>query len=320
MIVEDLLPEREESVFPGYWRISAAGDCPKALLARARGELPPRAPALVTEEGRLHENDIIQRLLDKGYKVIDRQREVSVSLQGTEWPLVGHIDGIIHLPPDDLPYLLEIKSKNADRFSKVLRKGPEHFYRDYLQIQLYMVATGLERCLYICKNRDSGKLFDSIIRLDIDFVIDYLYNIFAPVVSAYTQGTELEQTCSSNPEIRRYCPFACSSQKTNLEPLPYTPEVDSTVREYFEASELISTGEALMKKVRERFTDWLIKSGHREALAGPLKVSLVRSSRRQIDNEFVRELPEEIRERLFCKTEYEYVRITPHEESNSRGE
>jgi len=147
--------EQRENQKPTY-RMSSAGRCPRALSAQRLGYEPapePKFLAQAAEEGKWHEQRIVDELRADDIAVTAQQMEVT--LEYPSFILVGHIDGIINDHSDEAQ-LLEIKSMSQFEFDRWM-KGNFKVFRQYaVQLTCYMEATELNRALYIVKNRSSG--------------------------------------------------------------------------------------------------------------------------------------------------------------------
>jgi len=148
------------------FRMSSAGKCPRALSAELldyEAEAKPVWLEQAAEEGRWHEERIITELEQgkvdiPGYgkviiNVTNRQEEQR--LEYDSFILLGHNEGKAIYA--DLPsWLLEIKSMSRFEFDRWMKTGFDGFPQYLDQITCYFEATGLSKCLYIVKNRDTG--------------------------------------------------------------------------------------------------------------------------------------------------------------------
>ena len=146
---------KTELVNKPVYRMSSAGECPRALSAQGLGYEPEAKPAWLetaAEEGKKHEEWIKQELRADDIAVYAEQDEVK--LEYPTFILLGHIDGIVNNHGNE--QLLEIKSMGQYEFDRWW-KGKWSGFPEYAdQITVYMEATGLKECLYIVKNRSSG--------------------------------------------------------------------------------------------------------------------------------------------------------------------
>jgi len=94
-----------------------------------------------------------------------RQRRISFG-----WHTGGSIDGIIEggVPGAERKrHIAEFKTMNTKNFAKLSKEGvekaqPTHF----VQMQLYMLATGIDRALYVVVNKDDDSLYSERVRFD----------------------------------------------------------------------------------------------------------------------------------------------------------
>lgn len=144
------------------YRMSSAGECPRALSAqRLNYESEPKPAWLETaaNEGRKHEEWIKEELRADDIAVYTEQGEVK--LEYPTFILLGHIDGIVNNHGNE--QLLEIKSMSQYEFDRWMQGKWNEFPEYADQITCYMEATKLSECLYIVKNRSSGYIDRQII-------------------------------------------------------------------------------------------------------------------------------------------------------------
>lgn len=152
------------------YRASGGGACLTQIVASILEYTPQPSGYQSTilsdaaREGNLHEESIVDRLIEDGYRIDDSQLEVEVRI--IPGVIVrGHTDGIAFPPRTRKPRVLEVKTMSKDRFKKWLASGADTaermasggWDRYAWQISLYMHALNMP-ALYVVKNRDSGKL------------------------------------------------------------------------------------------------------------------------------------------------------------------
>ncbi len=144
--------------------------------------------------------------------------------------LRGKLDGIVlGLPEAPLKeHVVECKSHNEKSFKELVKKGvaeakPDH----HLQCQLYMRATGLQRCLYLAVNKNNDQLYSERIKYNADLV-DKVEARIAFIVASASPPPKLHadpskrsafacQWCNARPEChegrfaRRNCRTCLSS-------------------------------------------------------------------------------------------------------------
>ena len=138
--------------------LSAIGKCQRQLAYNLLGfeqagkEIDARAKMVFTM-GDLTELVITGLIRQVGVTLTDQQKEVAIN------GILGHIDGIVAV--GGKKYLLEVKSMSSYSFDK-FDKGeidPSYIY----QVNAYMYALGLDECIFIGLNKDSGVLGEMVI-------------------------------------------------------------------------------------------------------------------------------------------------------------
>lgn len=135
--------------------MSSSGYCPRRLSAIRLGKDSGPVPeylSLAAEEGKWHEGRIVEELWSTGWYVDGRQDELVI--EQPSFNLIGHIDGKV--AKDSETYLLEVKSMSQYEFDRWMRGKFEEFPQYADQLTCYMTALGLNKALYIVKNRSSG--------------------------------------------------------------------------------------------------------------------------------------------------------------------
>ena len=138
--------------------------------------------------GHLLENLLIAELKNALFVVNRTQEEIQL-LDGK---VKGHIDGIIYLKMafSDIPYLLEIKSMNDQRFKILQKKGVKEGFPDYwAQCQLYMKGLRIDafadqhlnNALFLAINKNTCEIHHETIpynEKDADGLLIKAYRIF----------------------------------------------------------------------------------------------------------------------------------------------
>lgn len=155
------------------FRMSSAGQCARALSAEYLGYKPEAKPdwlETAANEGRWHEERLVQELLTENKNIIIGDRQLEVKIEQPAFMLLGHIDGIISKPVifsnGGWIRLLEIKSMSQYEFDRWMKDKFDGFQEYADQIACYMQATGLKETAYYVKNRSSGYIDKAIIRLE----------------------------------------------------------------------------------------------------------------------------------------------------------
>ncbi len=153
------------------YRASAIGDCLTALVASSLGYDPARSPfsekvmSNAAKEGNLHEQAIIDTLVDEHGWRIDSSQGV-IEFQVIPRVIIrGHIDGKCRPKGKRLPRLLEAKTMSRDRFRKWMSLGDnatERLLTDEFESYAWQVSAYMHQlnmpAMYVVKNRDSGIL------------------------------------------------------------------------------------------------------------------------------------------------------------------
>lgn len=131
------------------------------------------------DTGKQEEDRIIEDLKRIGCEVSEVNPQT-----GKQWKFYlasGHVvvkpDGIVTNVPDapNKPHMLECKTAKAKDYNAIVKHGlhkhkPDH----YIQCQLQMHARGIDRCLYIIKNKDTEDLHGIRLHHDPDFCAEVL--------------------------------------------------------------------------------------------------------------------------------------------------
>jgi CRISPR/Cas system-associated exonuclease Cas4 (RecB family) len=114
------------------------------------------------------EEIVLKELAEAGVKVIEQQR----SFEWKEYQITGHVDGFVLL--DGTAYPLEIKSCSPFVFKAInsvsdLTNGKYGYLRKYpVQLDLYMLMKGIDRGVFIFKDKTSGQMKEIWMDLDYD--------------------------------------------------------------------------------------------------------------------------------------------------------
>lgn len=154
-----------------YLGMSAISKCMRFLydgLVNGRA-VPSLKSQRYCHEGYLHEHDVINRLLEKGVRVVNCGHELIAPFDAR---FKGHIDGEIAADPilvegrlvEVAGDLIEIKSVNDERFARAMDDGPFPEHVD--QVQCYMRFGGYRHAILIYKSRDTGDIWTEDVALD----------------------------------------------------------------------------------------------------------------------------------------------------------
>lgn len=323
MIVEELYQTNTIRTFNGNWPMSSVGGCQKALLNYARPSAPTSltAYAITAEEGHLHEADIVSRLQQVGYPVKwtgKDQKLVTMVTDETVWPLEGHPDGLVEMM--GLWNLLEVKSKDGEHWRRFKKHGPVQvsFKREYAQVQSYLMspevlAEGVNACLYIAKNRSSGKLYEEIIRADNRWYHDFLMTHFVPVIDAYNNNDPLDALpCSSDEYTREWCPlrYYCSGAAPKDVPTVSAPDLSEAIAKEHRAREMKAEAETLSEEARTAIKNFLIKNGLKKAVVDGVPITIYPASKSWVNLDDMKELvPDEVLKPYIKSSSWEGLRV-----------
>ena len=152
----------------GVIRLSSAGKCARQLAYQYHGyepdgkELDSRAK-VVFFMGDLTELMIISLAKLAGCNVIAtglNQMSLSITIDGVE--IEGHPDGL--LSADRKFRLIEVKSMPKLRFERFEKGVIDETY--LAQVNIYLEALGLDECIMVALNKDSGVLGERLIKKD----------------------------------------------------------------------------------------------------------------------------------------------------------
>jgi CRISPR/Cas system-associated exonuclease Cas4 (RecB family) len=165
-------------------------------------ELPSKETGLIFEEGHRQERAVLIDLLNVGIEVIEQQ----TMYEWKEHQITGHLDGKII--EDGVAIPLEIKSCHPNIWDSIsdfesLKSKP--WLRAYMaQITLYMLMQGVDRGIFLFKNKSTGMLKQLIVTLDYDLgeaCIRAAETINKHVkAGTFPEGTDNRETCKK-------CPF-----------------------------------------------------------------------------------------------------------------
>ena len=322
MIIEDLLAKEEGSTpFPGHWRMSGYGGCQREQLAWAQSRPLTRGTNQgAAYEGSVHEVDLVVRLREAGYVVTDAlhdQVELTLRWGGDDWPLIGHPDGKIEVAGAKMR--LELKSKGLARFKKLQKDGVEKAYPvEFAQVMAYMAAEGLAQCLYICKNRDNGKLYEEIIPFDTGWFDTFLDEHFAPIVVGYERDDEPETLpCHTDASVRQWCAYRYMCEAEEVTPVVHEsdlPEVEAVHADMQRWAEIVEAHREMGEEItliKKRAKEFMIKNGTKKAVIAGVALSLSSFERSSLDRDALEELvPEEIITKATKSVPVEQLRLT----------
>ena len=181
---------------------SAGHECPRKLWLDYRNVSFKKIPSRmlrIFETGNIYEARGVSYINDAhGMKVKDQQKEFKDGIAR------GFIDGIVEFDGPEEDWLLEIKSSKETYFNQIKKHGvKEKKLEHYVQCQIYMHWTGLNKCLYMIINKNTD---------DIHFeVLDYeksLAGMYLQRIKSEPLKTEMPDGISDNPTyyLCKLCP------------------------------------------------------------------------------------------------------------------
>lgn len=156
-------------------------------------------------EGRLHEKDIVDKLVNESGFVVDQPFD-RLAVPGTEdlqWQVqlpfpggvtvVGHMDGLVAGETQDLFSDIPVEAKSVGQWTwdnKVIKLGIDNWVRRDMpyayQYQSYLDGAGQERGVYAVKNRNNGRFAWQV--LGAPLAHDAIENRVAEVLNWFMKG------------------------------------------------------------------------------------------------------------------------------------
>ena len=251
------------------YRMSSAGDCPRALSAEHLGypvEPVPDWLERAAEEGKRHEQWIKEELTKQGILVHDDQQELAI-----EFPLftlVGHIDGIVTEWDTQVGInrdrLLEIKSMSQYEFDRWMKDKWSGFGSYAAQITCYMKGTKLSEVMYLIKNRSSGYI-DKAILTEPPANFDEIVNKLNRVESCVSIGVLAEAEYLPDSVQCRRCFYKtlCIPAPTEYKAVPEIVLLGACEK-WRQGQLMMNEGDQLVKEAKEIFLNQTEVSGQKK--------------------------------------------------------
>jgi CRISPR/Cas system-associated exonuclease Cas4 (RecB family) len=156
----------------------------------------------IFDEGHNQEAVVLRDLAEAGIDIIEQQTPFEMKAQ----QLTGHVDG--KYVEDGVAYPIEIKSMHPAIFDSVhcfddLRKKP--WLRSYMcQITLYMLMQGVDKGIFLLKNKSSGELKQ--ITVDLDYELGEACLKTAEKINEHIKANT-EPDKISDIQVCKDCPF-----------------------------------------------------------------------------------------------------------------
>lgn len=204
---------------------------------------------LIFDEGYSQEKSVLRDLADAGINIIEQQ----TAFEWKEYQISGHVDG--KYVEDEIAYPIEIKSMHPAIFDGVkvledMKKKP--WTRAYLaQITLYMLLQGIDKGIFILKNKSNGALKQ--ITVDLDYNLGEACLRTAEIINhAVKTGTFPDRI--TNRETCRECPFkmVCLPEINFGAPLKLKddPEYEKKISRYLSIRETSKEADDLWETIR----------------------------------------------------------------------
>lgn len=331
MIIEELAPKQDppqSHVWNGIFRMSGLGGCPAGLIAMQQAV--PALGGITTpamKEGLLHEMDIVMRLKAAGYNLantLEDQVEVSLAYDGQQYPnIIGHPDGLISggRLPDNLIYVLEIKSMSAFIWPRLKMELPEAFPIYYGQTQFYLHSypNTVPAVLWVAKNRSSGELSELIIRRDPQYMGDRLAVLSAAIEHVKAGDPPSALPCSDSDYVRKYCPYRymCESGSFGTD-IPRQVVTDDAMREaaalWRQGKAAEKEGEDLVDRARVTLEGVVKDRGVKSVMVEGLLCTMVSTSRTSYDMKLILpHISEEAEKAARREKSWDSLRVTDKE-------
>ncbi len=147
-------------------------DCERSLWMTFRWVSAPEHPGRILrlfETGELEEARMVADLRATGAEVHDRDEDGNQFRVAADPHVGGSMDAVaiklIEAPKSW--HVCEFKTHNSKSFADLKKNGvAKSKPRHYAQMQIYMLLTGIDRALYLAKNKDTEELYQERIKFD----------------------------------------------------------------------------------------------------------------------------------------------------------
>lgn len=302
--------------FFGYWTSSQLG-CERRCFLIARGIEGDFVETAVTDEGRLHEDDVIAKLQVKGIIVYDRQ----VELRHPTLPLRGHPDGRIIVSPELATaillagtYLLDVKSMDRAFYLKAIKDFKGNFPHQYRQLQSYSLMSEDHEPVYVpIKNRASGEIHELVLEPDEEewSKIEAMITLLDSAVKDPGFDYKYLHCPPADSISGKYCPYRvvgmCEHQ-TNI-PDVTEAQVVQALSDYEEGKTLKKIGEERTSDAREVMMVYLKGHNMTQMKIGSKIPTITKGNTRSCDYEKLKELDSALYNMVVRETSSEKFQI-----------
>lgn len=163
------------------------------------------------------EDIALKELAVAGIRVIEQQKP----FEWQEYKITGHVDGLVII--DGQAYPLEIKSMSPFVFDKIntiedLKNGKYAYLRKYpVQLNLYMLMQGIEKGVFLFKNKVNGAYKE--IWMDLDYELGEQTLKKAEAINAHVEAGTVPDPIDYDESNCGRCPFAhiCNVERIGSE-------------------------------------------------------------------------------------------------------
>jgi CRISPR/Cas system-associated exonuclease Cas4 (RecB family) len=186
----------------------------------------------------------LRELAEAGIRIIEQQR----SFEWKDYQITGHVDGLVQVNGGAYP--IEIKSMSPFVFDSIqditsLTKGKYAYLRRYpTQLNLYMLMKGIDKAVFLFKNKSTGAYKE--VWMDLDYQLGEETLQRAEAINAHVKAGTLPDRIADDGACED-CPFVhiCIPDRTGqeveilddgelVELLTRHEELKETVKEYNE--------------------------------------------------------------------------------------
>jgi hypothetical protein len=290
-------------------RISQNGRCTRASVYDRLGyqeeKEPPDARSLsIIEEGRLHEESIIQQLERLNIKITDRQGWIEIPAKTHTGLIRGRIDGMLHLTQDHLSlardlkipvpdwvkpgiYLLEAKCISDYAF-QFLGERPLPSHEDQTHLYLHkLLEEGIDSAVVIYKNRESGEWRVYWLQYDADRVTA-AFKRYEQVEDYAQRGVLPPRVASdhnrypcSRCEFKTLCWDGWEAEFETAAEGTMPAGMEEKVNRYHELKEMISPLDKEKETLKEEIKVWMLGQNISAARVNDLDVQLKKYDRKE---------------------------------------
>ena len=158
----------------------------------------------------------LRELQEAGIRIIEQQR----SFEWREYQITGHVDGLVQMNGGAYP--IEIKSMSPFVFDSIqditsLTKGKYAYLRRYpTQLNLYMLMKGIDKAVFLFKNKSTGAYKEVWMDLDYELGEDTLKR--AEAINKHVAAGTLPERIADDSQCED-CPFVhiCLPDHTGAE-------------------------------------------------------------------------------------------------------